>query len=207
MQIIPLQIICTSCDRFDLLEKTLDSFFLLNKYPYISFDVHNDSIISVPYELKLKYKKYGIIWHEGIKRGLSASWDYLVSLVKTEYFFNIEDDWLFNGNPDFIQESIDLLQSFDQVWIRDLSDHKQKYQSINDSKIVNIVPTKDWCGFTFNPSVRILSKWKTWFPNGISGLDEIEISRKLMGNYNACSLKNGACKHIGWNRHSKDFKI
>lgn len=207
MQIIPLHIICTSCDRFDLLEKTLDSFFRLNKYPYISFDIHNDSINPVPYELKLKYQHFGIVWHEGVKRGLSASWDYLVSLVKTEYFFNLEDDWLFDGNSDFIQESIDLLQSFDQVWIRDLLDHKQKYQSVNDSKIVYITPTKDWCGFTFNPSVRRLSKWETWFPNGISGLDEIEISRKLMGNYNACSLKNGACKHIGWNRHSKDFKI
>jgi hypothetical protein len=213
----PLTIIVTSCDRFDLLERTLDSFFALNTYPYVAFHVHNDSLNAAPLCVKQKYSDKGITWHDGVKRGLSASWDYLVGLVETEYFFNIEDDWLFDGNEYFIQDSIYLMKfGFDQVWIRDNKDHKhplQKPETVFDFDnryeiyINQVNKTKDWCGFTFNPSVRQLSTWKRLFPKGISGMDEIDISRMVYNNYQAASLVNSACKHIGWNRHTNDFKI
>jgi hypothetical protein len=206
MQIEPLTIIVTSCDRFDLLEKTLDSFFALNKYRYVEFHIHNDSTNEIPKELIDRYSDKNITWHFGKKRGLSASWDYLISQIKTEYFFNLEDDWLFEGNSNFIEDSIQWLFSFDQVWIRDKSDHNHPLKKLNND-IDFVLHTKDWCGFTFNPSVRKLSKWKQWFPNGISGKDEIELSRELSQNYAAVSLINSACKHIGWNRHSQNFKI
>lgn len=218
----PLTIICTSCDRFDLLEQTLDSFFALNNYLYVAFHIHNDSVNSVPIELKEKYKKKDITWHEGVKRGLGASWDYLINLVETEYFFNLEDDWLFQGNANFIVDGIDILETdmpVNQVWIRNIKDHKHPLSEITSALINNlnsriiqtdfkhVIPTKDWCGFSFNPSVRRLSDWKKFFTNGIAGKDEIELSRELMGKYYAVSLVNSACKHNGWNRHTQDFKI
>jgi len=212
----PLTIICTSCDRFDLLEKTLDSFFALNNYPYVAFHVHNDSLNLPPIELVEKYKDKNITWHSGTKRGLSASWDYLVNLVETEYFFNIEDDWLFEGNANFIEESIACLLHYDQVWIRDKKDHSHPISTnefpfyITEEKTTTfsaVLKTNDWCGFTFNPSVRKMSKWKKWFPNGIAGKDEIELSRQLGNSYTAVSLVNSSIRHIGGGRHSKGFKI
>jgi hypothetical protein len=214
----PLTIIVTSCDRFDLLERTLDSFFALNTYPYVAFHIHNDSLNSVPLCVKQKYSDKGITWHEGVKRGLSASWDYLVGLVETEYFFNLEDDWEFQGNANFIQESINVLnESFEQVWIRGLKDHLHglshisyclvDFEGQNHTHYKKVNKIKDWCGFTFNPSVRQLSTWKRLFPKGISGMDEIDISRMVYNNYQAASLVNSACKHIGWNRHTNNFKI
>jgi hypothetical protein len=194
----------------------LDSFFALNTYPYVSFHIHNDSLNAVPLCVKQKYSDKGITWHEGVKRGLSASWDYLVGLVETEYFFNLEDDWLFDGNCDFIKHSIELLEiGIDQVWVRYEDDHKHKLSNLMYSKVCNgyfvyyknVLKIKDWCGFTFNPSVRQLSTWKRLFPKGISGMDEIDISRMVYNNYQAASLVNSACKHIGWNRHTNDFKI
>ncbi len=202
----PLTIILTSCDRFDLLVKTLDSFFALNSYPYIEFHIHNDSEKEIPEVIKHRYFDKNITWHTGVKRGLSASWDYLINLVKTEYFFNIEDDWYFSGNPNFIEESIELLKFYDQVWIRSNTDHKHPLQLIR-ADIYKVLPNDDWCGFTFNPSVRKVSYWRAMFPNGISGKDEIELSKQLSGKYNAVSLVNYAIKHIGWNRHSQNFKI
>lgn len=212
----PLTIICTSCDRFDLLERTLDSFFALNKYPYVAFHVHNDSVFRVPKSIVYKYLEKNITWHSGTKRGLSASWDYLVGLVETEYFFSIEDDWLFEGNPNFIEDSIILLNYADQVWIRDKKDHSHPIDKkeftfhFTDEKRIkfsSVLKTKDWCGFTFNPSVRKLSKWMEWFPKGIAGKDEIELSIQLLGRYNAVSLVNSSIRHIGGGRHSNNFKI
>jgi len=206
MNVQPLTIIVTSCDRFDLLVKTLDSFFALNNYPYVAFHIHNDSVKEIPDVLKHRYFDKNITWHSGVKRGLSASWDYLVSLVTTEYFFNIEDDWYFSGNPDFIEQSIFLLQYYDQVWIRDAKDHKHPLKEINSTSSL-VVYNGDWCGFTFNPSVRKASYWRSMFPEGISGKDEIELSIQLKGKYNAVSLNNSSIKHIGWNRHTQNFKI
>lgn len=207
----PLTIIVTSCDRFDLLEKTLDSFFALNTYPYVAFHIHNDSLKLVSKSIKDKYQEKGITWHEGTKRGLSASWDYLVNLVETEYFFNIEDDWKFEGNPNFIRHSIGIMDLFkwvDQVWIRDKKDHNHPIE-VSELSIMfeYVLENGDWCGFTFNPSVRKLSKWHEWFPFGIAGKDEIELSRELKGKYNAVSLNYPSIRHIGGGRHSKGFKI
>ena len=204
----PLTIIVTSCDRFDLLERTLDSFFALNKYPYVAFHVHNDSLNPVPDFLKQKCISRNITWHEGTKRGLSASWDYLVNLVETEYFLNLEDDFEFFGNPNFIEESIKLLERFHQVWIRDESDHNHRIKHGFENELCNrVVPNETWCGFTFNPSIRQLSRWKIWFPNGVTGKDEIDISRSLYPYYKAVSLKNSSIRHIGGGRHSNNFKI
>jgi len=202
----PLTIIVTSCDRFDLLERTLDSFFALNKYPYVAFHVHNDSVNGVPMAIIQKYSDKNITWHSGTKRGLSASWDYLVNLVETEYFMNLEDDFLFEGNPNFIQESIEILDRYDQVWIRKQSDHNHPLKPFT-YQFKLVLHTANWCGFTFNPSVRRLSKWKEWFPKGISGKDEIELSIELKDNYKAVSLNFPSIRHIGGGRHSKGFKI
>ncbi len=216
----PLTIIVTSCDRFDLLERTLDSFFALNKYPYVAFHIHNDSVNGIPMAIIQKYSDKNITWHSGTKRGLSASWDYLVGLVETEYFFSIEEDWLFDGNPNFIEDSICILDNcdhIDQVWIRFENDHLHPldkcfvhgiYRTKNSSiDFYDVDHVKDWCGFTFNPSVRKLSKWKAWFPEGIAGKDEIELSIQLLGRYNAVSLVNSSIRHIGGGRHSNNFKI
>lgn len=206
MQKQPLTIILTSCNRFDLLCDTLDSFFALNKYPYVAFHVHNDSEYPIPQLVKTRYWDRGITWHEGIKRGLSASWDFLVSKVETEYFFNLEDDWLFLGNQNFISESMYLLEDYDQVWIRNKADHNHPLSNqIGNYYIVR--QHGDWCGFSFNPGLRKKSKWNQWFPDGIAGKDEIEISRELKGKYTAVSLFNPAIRHIGNGRHSQDFKI
>ena len=205
----PLTIICTSCDRFDLLERTLDSFFALNKYPYVAFHINNDSLNLPPIELVQKYSDKNITWHEGTKRGLSASWDYLVGLVETEYFFNLEDDWEFFDNPYFIEQSIRKMQTYewiDQIWIRDKKDHNHPLKS-HEFSFDEVMKNGDWCGFTFNPSLRKMSKWKSWFPKGIAGKDEIEISRYLKDNYNAISAKCPSIRHIGGGRHSKGFKI
>lgn len=209
----PLTIICTSCDRFDLLEKTLDSFFALNNYPYVAFHIHNDSLKAVPKSTKDKYQNKGITWHEGTKRGLSASWDYLVGLVDTEYFFSVEDDFAFSNNPNFISESICLLElgKADQVWIRFKSDHNHPIDNevlnANGIEYNKVLAWGDWCGFSFNPGVRKKSKWLELFPNGIAGIDEKDLSIMVKDKYIVVSLCQSSIVHIGGGKRSNKFKI
>lgn len=206
----PLTIIMTSCDRWDLFTITLDSFFALNTYPYVAFHVHNDSTNAIPIEIKQRYESKGITWHEGVKRGLSGAWDYLVDLVQTEYFFNLEEDFEFSGNANFMEDSFKLIDTCYQVWIRHETDHAHPLSdsyTVREVKIKDVEDWDDWCGFSFNPSIRLKSDWVYLFPNGINGKDEIELSRKVKHKYYAYSIVNSACRHIGNGRHTKDFKI
>jgi len=203
----PITIIMTSCDRWDLFQHTLDSFFALNAYPYVAFHVHNDSVTPIPDYIKQKYSDKGITWHEGTKRGLSAAWDYLVALVETEYFFNLEDDWLFENNPNFIADALEWIDKCNQVWLRKESDHNHPLQDLPTDEVKHVKLIKDWCGFSFNPAIRSKKRWDELFPRGIEGKDEIEISREVFFGYTAFSLNNWACIHIGNGRHTKDFKI
>lgn len=206
----PLTIIMTSCDRWDLFTQTLDSFFALNTYPYVAFHVHNDSTNDIPIEIKQRYSDKGITWHEGVKRGLSGAWDYLVDLVDTEYFFNLEDDWLFEGNANFMADSFELMHLCYQVWVRGEKDHQHPLGEVyarNGVPFKDVIEWGDWCGFSFNPSLRSKFDWVRLFPDGINGKDEIELSRMVENYYNTMSLVNSACRHIGNGRHTKGFKI
>lgn len=207
----PLTIIMTSCDRWDLFTITLDSFFALNTYPYVAFHVHNDSVKPIPIEIKQRYESKGITWHEGVKRGLSGAWDYLVDLVQTEYFFNLEEDFEFSGNANFMEDSFKLIDTCYQVWIRHQNDHLHPlFETALSSKEVPysiVYAWGDWCGFSFNPSLRSKKQWVELFPNGINGKDEIELSKQVFDFYVALSLVNSACRHIGNGRHTQNFKI
>lgn len=206
-----ITVILTSCDRFDLLEKTLDSFFALNTYPIKAFHVNNDSVNQIPFCLVKKYSQ--ITWHSGVKRGLSRSIDYLVSLVDTDYFFTMEDDWLFENNPNFIAESIEIMNETGahQVWIRKESDTPHEMGSdvwSYNGIMYKIIPIwKGWCGFSFNPTVRYKKDWLEMFPNGIANTDEKVLNDRVVNSYKACILINHSIRHIGYSRHTPQFKI
>ena len=89
-------VVITSCGRFDLLKKTLDSFFTFNTYPVkkviITEDSGDDGVYTaIPEE----YKNYFTIIVNKPKLGQIRSIDKAYSLVDTDYIFHCEDDWDF----------------------------------------------------------------------------------------------------------------
>jgi hypothetical protein len=55
-----------------------------------------------------------------VNLGPYKSIDNMNKQVETEYIFHCEDDWLFRGNPDFIKNSMDILEErkdVNQVWL------------------------------------------------------------------------------------------
>jgi hypothetical protein len=200
----------TSCNRWNLLQATLDSFLSLNTHPIKRYLLHEDSgnaeIVS---KIKEKYPFIEVL--ESNRSGLLASVDKLYALVNTPYIFHSEDDWLFQGNPDFIQQSIEILstrQDVHQVWIRyGIPNNWLESDYLDGYKMVKQSHFGDWCGFSFNCGLRRLSDYKQMFPNGYnvlnthgtnSALNEHECNQVASSfGYRAALLNNPSCIHIG----------
>ena len=82
----------TSCNKFNHLQRTLDSFFSSNSYPIHRFLIIDDSSNTEMHKQILS--KYGdkveLITNEQ-NLGQPASIDKMYNLVDTEYIFHCED--------------------------------------------------------------------------------------------------------------------
>lgn len=211
----PITVIITSSNRFHLLERTLDSFLALNTYPIHKYILNEDSGNIACVEKILH--KYGhllhVLYHPG-REGLSAAWDNLLRNVDTPYIFNLEDDWEFFGNDQFMQQSVDILNEsigIHQVWCRDPTDHNHPLAPPEPGKTYQIVQKGyqgHWGGFSFNPALRRTVDLHRMFPNGLREYgDEAACSKRAESfGYMAASLVNPACRHIGYGHHTKGFK-
>jgi len=180
-----VSVVVTSFNRFEFLKQTIDSFLNLNIYPINQFIIIEDSC---NFEMKNKILNYyndkvQLIFNE-TNLTQPRSIDLAYSKVISDYIFHSEDDYIYNGNKNFIQDSIDILEErkdIHQIWIRHKLDMDLQF-SVNavdnfilDDKILetltkvqykNINYHFDWCGFSWNPGLRRTIDWKTMFPNG-----------------------------------------
>lgn len=209
-------VIISSCGRFDLLEKTLDSFLSWNSYPLKKILISEDSG-----KLDMKNKilsKYGntveLIFNE-TNLGLLKSLDNLYSKVDTKYVFQIEDDWKFSNHKNFIQESKNVLEErkdIHQVWIRIGIPNdwiENKLEQTSNNTLYKMVKQDHcgglWCGFSFNPSLKRLEDYKNMFQNGynvhatgstVQSEYACNLHVRSLG-YRAAQLENKVCLHIG----------
>lgn len=210
----------TSCNRNDLLFKTLDSFIELNKYPIKEWFIKEDSgIEKVMMEIKEKYPFINVIGGENI--GQAESIDLLYSFVNSKYIFHCEEDWVFKGNHKFIEQSLSILENFTtvhQVWIRKfVRQWSENWQDFEDFKfgIIKDNHIDTWNGFSWNPGLRRLEDYKLMFPDGFkkhvtkykSGAfierDCMLNTKKF--NYRAAILDECVCEHIGG--HNSTWKV
>ena len=211
----------TSCGRFDLLQRTINSFFAVNLYPIEKFIITEDSAIPKMRDKTLEVygDKVELIFNK-TNLGMCKSIDNMYNLVNTEYIFHTEDDWTFRSNNNFMQESLDILeerQDIHQVWIRNFDHHPSiiekdlHYTTTGvEYKMVVSPHPGDWGGFSFNPGLRRLSDYKKMFPNGYS---EFILPNKkavftehncnlhaMKQGYRAAIIKNHCCDHTGGGR-------
>ncbi len=218
-----MDVILTSFCRWDLLEKTLESFFEFNTYPLSKFIIHEDKgLDNFSQEdwdrwIKIQRKYPDIKWVVPNKRrGQILALDELLSHVETEFYFTLEDDWEFY-KPGFIEKSISILKQHDkiiQVWLREHNDTNGHPLEIDGSlglETFKINHNGLWSGFSFNPSVRRLydykrigsySQYTTFIPERPYE-SEVVINRLYRDlGYKATILPEGYVKHNGW-----DFAI
>lgn len=206
-------LVITSCQRQDLLQRTLFTFFQYNTYPILRTIVIEDSgVKGINDELKRIYPD--ILWIENSKRlGQIASIDKAYSFVSTPYIFHCEDDWEFYRSG-FIEASMNVLETHPNiinVWLRERSDmngHPIEFEANNFAWLAHNYQGI-WHGFTFNPTLKrvldyqILGKYGaiTKFNRQKPYESEAKIGNfyKSIG-FKAVILNKGYCRHTGGGR-------
>ena len=181
----------TSYERFDLLKQTIDSFMSLNTYAIERFIVAEDS--ARPEMRDRISEEYGdtidLIYNE-VNLGQPRSIDKAFKTITTDYIFHTEDDYLYSGNADFIQDSICILEErsdVHQVWLRHLEDYlvshgpaalygEEGTRFFEDEvlftstqvpyRMLRLPHWGSWCGFSWNPGLRRTSDYHKFFPDG-----------------------------------------
>jgi hypothetical protein len=219
----PITFTITSCDRIDLLEKTLNSFMSINNYEIDEFIMSDDSgNEEISNHLKTKYGDKFKIISNNPKVGLSKSIDNLFSSAKNEFIFHCEDDWMFDTNLNLINDSLSILNEnpdIHQVSVRHnyCNPHKPSGEKQTTSTLVEYwilnqefrsTPTQVWNGYSWNPGLRRKSDYLKMFPNGVSEFgDEYDCANYTKKfDYKSAILVNTSCFHLGVER-TKNFMI
>lgn len=203
--IIPITVTITTCNRLDLLERTISSFLLHNTYPVAEYLMTDDSgDPGVAAELDRRYGDRFKIFHNSPKVGLSKSLDILFGAASNEYIFHLEDDWFFERSG-FIEDSLDIMinrPDIHQVWVRHTSDTPHKHNEDGSLPL-----WQNWNGYSWNPGLRRKSDYLRMFPDGLhiygEEFDCMQHSKNF--DYKVISLINTSCYHIGYNRHTDNF--
>lgn len=220
----PIDVIITSMGRFDLLRRTLDSFFKYNTYPIANVYCYDDSgsqnrgsVYSVALD-KMRVEYPRVVFLCGSERiGQIAALDLLMGYVKSEYYMTIEDDFetLQDGAIDKSLSVLKYDKSVINVWLMDKSEMNghpitgntffcpNPFSYLSNNHVNN---AGTWCGFSFTPSVRRLSDYNaignyskhTTFNRSQPWQSEVIIGLlyRQMG-YKAAILPQGYVKHIG----------
>ena len=151
----------TTCKRFDLFEKTINSFInccndILLIDEYIGID--DNSTEEDRNKMKNLYPFIKWSFKDESLKGHISSMNLIINLVDTEYLLHLEDDWLFYEKFDYIQTSLDIL---------------------NQNKILNIDNIPDY----FNLSKKTINQ--VLFNKNYSELEE----HYIVGGY-LCKTEN-----------------
>lgn len=207
--------VLTSCNRFDLLEKTLTSFFKFNTYPITEYIIIEDSHNRDKLEAvlaKFPLVEFTVL-HNQLQLGQMKCIDKAYDKVTSEYIFHCEDDWEFYKTG-FIEASFEVLNNDDKivtVWLREQNDTNKHpiepelfycNNQVTSYQILqrNYHNSHQWHGFTFNPGLRRLKDHQLLAPIGnIAG--ECEMSQLYFDHgFKAAIFPNGFVRHIGYHR-------
>jgi hypothetical protein len=208
----------TSCDRHALLKETLDSFIRVNcggGKPDRTIIIE-DGPTPIPDWLKENIHYYGsnigpVTWVNNEQRqGQIYSIDRMYAMVKTDYIFHTEDDWVFNLGNGWMIESKDILQKYPEIIQVSLRGNSGWHQLIDQPpyegfKIAMPYWRGGWGGLSFNPGLRRLSDYKRlgsygkYTTYGKAGLEhELLLSKFLLDRgYRIADLNRPIITHTG----------
>jgi hypothetical protein len=201
-----------SCERPDLLEITLDSFFKFNTAPIEKYVIGEDSPIRMP-ELEKKFPMIEFHYNDTGKRyGMMRNLQKAYSFAETEYIFSCEDDWEFYRDG-FIEKSLPILQSESsilQVWLRELNDtngHPIEKEAINIGGVNCHLVTTGYMGcfhgYSTNPSLKRKCDVVDFdkIIEGCKNNGEDKVSQYYFDKgFRSVILPDGFVRHIGENR-------
>lgn len=209
-----VSVMVTSCGRFDLLRRTLESLDRFNTYPIRAVFITEDSGEEAVREcIPEHWRPHTTVFVNRPRLGQMASVDLAYSHIETSWVFHCEDDWAFY-RPGFIEDSMALLKADPQalqVWLRsaahDLAIHSP-YVSLGERRVVDGVVSyevrsskAEWQGFSFNPGLRRMQDYQRHAPYAQHD-GEKDLSRLYAADQRyALILENDAVLHTGFGEH------
>ncbi len=218
-------VVLTSCGRFDLLQKTLHSFFSCNTYPLKDFIIIEDSgksgIGDIKQCIPIEFQENVSIIINKQAKGQEVSVDRAYQKVTTKYVFHCEDDWLFYRSG-FIEDSKKVLatdENIFSVWLRDYHHDLICYSGAEDivlgkpKTLQNITYRRihsnsehNQC-FSFNPGLRYYAHYPkqgycSWIAdeNLLGHLESVASNIYESRGMFSVLLENSAVKHLGFRR-------
>jgi hypothetical protein len=202
----------TSCDRHDLLRKTLTTFAVTCDQPPVETIIVEDSALGEPEWLRSINGLGKVRWiSNGQRVGQLFSCDRLWSECKTDWAFWLEDDWHFTEHRYFgpsyeiMRDNPDILT----VAVRTDWHHPLVPDPLGRPfKIAEPGWAGGWGGFTFNPGLRRRADYDRIGSYGSCGSyeahgfqNELAFSQKYMAlGFRIAALTPGHCHHIGGGR-------
>ncbi len=217
-----VSLVLTSCGRWDLLERTLQSYVDFKSDLVGEFILIDDSGLNSK-KLNEIYNKFKIHFKNSLlienpkNLGQVKSIDIAYAQVNSEYILHLEDDWEF-FEEGFVEEGLVALSANPKILnciFRDKTDLKKNREAplVEQDKAGYFVE-QEWV-ISFNPSLRRVSDYKktnqTYTEVIIDlekkGLSENQCEKDLskhykeLGYYSVYS-KGNYCRHIGYHRHA-----
>jgi hypothetical protein len=189
---------------------TLDSFFKYNTYDVAEFIIYDDSEFTIPQDLKDDYP-FIVCIDEQKPIGQIEALDFLWSKVKTDYAFQMEDDWEFLREG-FIEKSMAILKDNPyilQVWLQPLETNNQHPVTWSNEYGTFKLSHDLWAWHRFNPSLKRKSNYDLIAPfskhttfNKNKGWKSEEAISKVYNDlgFTAAILPDRYIKHIGEDR-------
>ena len=208
---IQYAVVLTSCGRFDLLRRTVESFLRFADVRPHQFIIVEDSGddkvrdalagLDFPFEF--------VINRPPLKQDAAIDAGY--ARVKTPLVFHCEDDWLFFRGG-FIRESFVLLEKFPKasaVYLRGRDErrelHELPYEEHEGVMFFRARPESHRMlfGYGYNPGLRRLSDYLRVAPLAkIGGEGMVSYVFKQLGFYSA-HLEIPAVVHLGWQQRTQ----
>lgn len=214
-----ITVVITSNGRPEKLKKTIDTFMEFNTYPIHEYIIIEDSgdldkQVEIDKIIDKLDAEVTYVMHSH-NLGQIQSIDEGYELVKTQYLFHLEDDWLFYRSG-FMEKSLKILENnkeIMQVWFREAGDtnthpvEPEVYHSEGvDYRLMGLYALGgSWHGFSWNPGLRRLADYKLVAPfsqyiqpGDFNALTECRIGQVYFENwgFRAAILTEGYVKHI-----------
>lgn len=207
-------LIITSCNRPDLLERTLSSFYEHLDFHLSDAIVYEDSgLTGVNDRVKGIFRKVRFI-EPGKRTGQIVAQDTLLSEVKTPYVLTWEEDWQ-TYKSGYFEKALDIMEANPkvlQVLFRHPMDNNGHPTLPGGATFRYLSTSYHWKGFSFSPSLKRISDYKligsygehtTFNPADPSASEKAIGSLYWQMGYRAAILKEGYVRHIGAMRHVK----
>ncbi len=214
----PYTVALTSCGRFDLLERTLQSLLPRLNGPLEKIVIIEDSgdyrIEEVAEKFSNDQIRFEVIVNHS-KLGQIRSIDKLLSHVDTEWVFTCEDDWEFIADG-FVDVSYALMKEFDSCSAVSIVGHNPSSTYFTKCDvtecgltyfIADLVARWPYAGYFLGPGLKRMRDYRIVGPfDGLGiGVGEgmiASVYRDL--GYRVLQLERRYIKHIGEGRHLCD---